>query len=328
MKSLNEDLKTGNFRQVYLLYGEEDYLKKQYKDRFVKAMVPEGDTMNYSYFEGKKTSVAEVTDLAETMPFLAERRLIVLEDTGFFKTASPELADYLKEMPETTCMIFVEREVDKRGKLYKAVKNKGRIVELDRQDEKTLVRWITGKAKQEGKQMTESVARFLISWSGLDMEQLSRELEKLFSYTMGRQEITAGDIREICTLQLTSQIFAMVDAVAEGKQKEALDYYYSLLTLKEPPMRILSLLCREFRLLMEVKEMERLGYGRKDIASRCGINPYFLGKYQAQAKRFRKEELRQIVEAGVQTEENFKMGRMGDVLSVELFLIECSRAGR
>ena len=58
MKSLNEDLKTGNFRQVYLLYGEEDYLKKQYKDRFVKAMVPEGDTMNYSYFEGKKTSVA------------------------------------------------------------------------------------------------------------------------------------------------------------------------------------------------------------------------------------------------------------------------------
>lgn len=90
-------------------------------------MVPEGDTMNYSYFEGKKTSVAEVTDLAETMPFLAEKRLIVLENTGFFKTASPELADYLKEMPETTCMIFVEREVDKRGKLYKAVKTKGAL---------------------------------------------------------------------------------------------------------------------------------------------------------------------------------------------------------
>lgn len=83
MKSLNEDLKTGNFKQIYLLYGEEAYLKKQYKERFIKAMLPEGDTMNYAYYEGKNTDIKEVIDLAETLPFFSERRLIVFENTGF-----------------------------------------------------------------------------------------------------------------------------------------------------------------------------------------------------------------------------------------------------
>lgn len=69
MKSLNEDLKTGQFSQIYLLYGEENYLKKQYKERFVKAMLPQGDTMNYAYYEGKGVEIREVIDLAETLPF-------------------------------------------------------------------------------------------------------------------------------------------------------------------------------------------------------------------------------------------------------------------
>ena len=94
MKSLNEDLKTGQFKQVYLLYGEESYLKKQYKDRLSKAMLPEGDTMNYAYYEGKGTDVKQVIDLAETLPLFAPRRLIVMEDTGIFKSASPELSEY------------------------------------------------------------------------------------------------------------------------------------------------------------------------------------------------------------------------------------------
>lgn len=128
MKSLNEDLKTGQFSQIYLLYGEENYLKKQYKERFVKAMLPQGDTMNYAYYEGKGVEIREVIDLAETLPFFAERRLIVFENTGLFKSSGADLAEYIKTMPETTYFIFVEEEVDKRSKLYKAVKAKGHIV--------------------------------------------------------------------------------------------------------------------------------------------------------------------------------------------------------
>ena len=74
MKTLNEDIKTGNFKPVYLLYGEEAYLKKQYRDRITKAIFPDGDTVNYAYYEGKGINPGELIDLAETMPFFADRR--------------------------------------------------------------------------------------------------------------------------------------------------------------------------------------------------------------------------------------------------------------
>ena len=324
MKSLNEDLKTGQFKNIYLLYGEEAYLKKQYKDRFMKAMLPEGDTMNLAYYEGKNTNPKEIIDLAETLPFFSERRLIVLENTGFFKNASPELAEYVKQMPETTYMIFVEEEVDKRGKLYKAVKDKGHIVELTRQDERTLVRWILGMAKKEGKQMSESSAAYLLAKVGNDMENVQKELEKLFCYAMHRAEITRNDIDEVCVTQISNHIFDMVDAVAGKNQRKALDYYYDLLALKEPPMRILFLLTRQFRILMEVKELESLGYAPKEIAFKVGIMPFLIGKYRAQAKTFTRKELRMILEDGIQAEEDVKTGKIGDVLSVEMFLIQYS----
>lgn len=325
MKSLNEDLKTGQFNQIYLFYGEEAYLKRYYKERFVKAMVSEGDTMNYSYFEGKNTNPKAVIDLAETLPFFAERRLIVLENTGFLKNASPELAEYIKEIPETTSVIFIEEELDKRGKLYKAIKDKGRIVELKRQDDQTLMKWILGFVKREDKQISEATIRYFLGKVGNDMENIQRELEKLFCYCMYRTDITVADIDAICTTQIENHIFDMVDAVANKEQKKALDYYYDLLALKEPPMRILYLLTRQFRILMEVKDMEGLGFGQKDIASKVGIMPFLVGKYRAQAKAFSKKELREIVEAGVEAEEMVKTGRMGDALSVELFLVQYSR---
>ncbi|MCI8638386.1 MAG: DNA polymerase III subunit delta [Coprococcus sp.] len=324
MKSLNEDLKTGQFNQIYLLCGDEGYLKKQYKERLVKAMIPEGDTMNYTYFEGKNTNPKEIIDLAETLPFFADVRLIVLENTNFFKNASPELAEYIKDMPESTHMIFVEEELDKRGKLYKAVKAKGRVVEMKRQDERTLVRWILQLAKQEKKQMSETAARYLLEKTGDDMENILQEMEKLTCYCMSRGEMTEADIEEICTTRVTNHIFDMVDAVANREQKKALDYYYDLLALKEPPMRILYLLTRQFRILMEVKELERLGLPPKEMASKVGIMPFLVGKYRAQARAFSGKQLRGIVEAGVETEENVKTGKMQDVLSVELFLVKYS----
>lgn len=324
MKSLNEDLKSGQLNRVYLLYGEEAYLKKQYREKLRNALVSPDDTMNYAYYEGKGININEVIDLAETLPFFAERRLIVLEDTGFFKSAAPELADYLKEMPETTAMIFVESEVDKRSKLYKAVQNTGRAVELGRQDEGALIRWVAGHVKREKKQIAESTIRYFLAKVGTDMENIQKEMEKLFCYTMDKTEITVSDVEEICTTQIANCIFDMVNAVADKQQKKALDYYYDLLALKEPPMKILALLARQFKLLLEVKTMDKQGYPRQEIATKLGLSPFVIGKYQAQAKAFSSRELRDIIEDGVDTEECVKTGRLTDVLGVELFIMKHS----
>lgn len=324
MKSLNEDLKTGQLNRLYLLYGEESYLKKQYRDKLRNAIISPDDTMNYAYYEGKNTNVKEIIDLAETLPFFSERRLIVMEDTGFFKNATPELADYIKEMPETTSMVFVESEIDKRGKLYKAVQSKGRAVELGRQDEASLIRWIAGNIKREGKKVSESTIRYFLAKVGTDMENIQKELEKVFCYTLEQDAITSEDVEEICTTQITNQIFDMINAVAEKKQKKALDHYYDLLALKEPPMRILFLLARQFKLLMEVKALDKGGYARKEIAAKTGLHPFVVGKYQEQAKSFKTRELREIIKYSVDIEESVKTGKLNDMLGVELFIMKYS----
>ena len=321
---MNEDLKTGNFKQIYLLYGEEGYLKKQYKERFVKAMLPEGDTMNYACYEGKSTDVKEVIDLAETMPFFAERRLIVFENTGFFKSAGSELADYIKDMPGTTYFIFVENEVDKRSRLYKAVKAKGHIVELSTQDEGTLKRWIQGIVRGEKKQMSDSAILYFLGKVGTDMENIRKELEKLICYAFDRDTITKEDVDAVCVTQITNHIFDMVNAVADKNQRRALDLYYDLIALKEPPMRILFLMIRQYRILFQVKALLKQGYGRKEIASKAGLHPFAAGKYMEQAKRFRMRDLREVMEDGAEIEQRVKTGLLADSLAAELFIVKYS----
>ena len=324
MKNLNEDLKTGNIKQAYLLYGEEAYLKKQYRDRLTQAVLPEGETVNYAHYEGKGINVPEIIDLAETMPFFAEKRLIVIEDSGLFKNADAKFADYIKSMPETVCFVFVESEVDKRSKMYKAVKDTGRVVELGRQDEKTLLLWLAGNIKREGRQIKQSTAEYMLSRTGTDMENLEREMEKLFSYTLGRNEITVADIDAICTTQITNKIFDMIEAVATRQQRKALDYYYDLLALKEPPMRILYLLARQFRLLLQVKDLMNQGADKSTIAKKAGLHPFVAGKYMQQSRSFTMRELKGIMEEAADTEEAVKTGRLSDTMSVELFIVKYS----
>ena len=199
-------------------------------------------------------------------------------------------------------------------------------MELGRQDEATILRWIAGSVRRENKQITEQVIRFFFDKGlELDMENIQKELGKIYSAIhLDKSEITAQDVEEICTTQITNQIFDMVNAVAEKQQRKALDYYYDLVALKEPPMRILFLLTRQFRLLLEVKDMDKRGYPRKEIASKVGLHPFVVGKYQEQARAFSSKALREIIEDSVDMEEAVKTGRLSDMLGVELFIMKYS----
>lgn len=132
MRKINEDIKSNTYERVYLLYGTEEYLKKQYKNK-LKSAICGDDTMNYSYFEGKDCVAKEIIGIAETMPFFADRRLVIMEHTGFFKSANDEINEYIGNISESTCMVFVENEVDKRSKLFKKVKEVGYVCEMAEQ---------------------------------------------------------------------------------------------------------------------------------------------------------------------------------------------------
>lgn len=324
MKMLMEDIKNGQFKNIYLLTGEEVYLRDQYKKRLRNALLDPEDTMNASVFEGKGTDPKTVIDLAETMPFFADRRVILIEGSGFAKNACPELADYVPQIPQSTCIILVEDEVDKRGRLYKAIKKDGRVVEFGRQDERTLMRWVLGTLKKEGKNITEDTMRLFLGRTGSDMVNIERELEKLLCYCMDRDVITAEDVEEVCTQQTENRIFDMVQAITEKNQRKALDLYADLLAMKEPPMRILFLITRQFNQLFQLKGLSGLGLDKSELAKKAGIPPFALGKYQAQCRKFTKEQLKEAVEFCVETEEMVKTGRMGDQISVELLIVKYS----
>ncbi len=324
MQRINEDIKSGQLKQIYLLYGEEAYLRKQYRDRLRNALAAEGDTMNYSYFEGKDISVGAVIDLAETLPFFADRRVIVVENSNLFKSGGEKMAEYLASPAQAAYFVFVETEIDKRSKLFKTVSAKGTAVEFPVQNEATLKKWILGMIKKEGKQITGNALDFFLEKTGTDMENIRKELEKLMCYCMDKDAVSEQDIGEICTHRAGNHVFDMVNAIADKRQKKALDLYYELLALKEPAMRILFLIARQFNTLMQVKELKGKGYDNKTIGGKVGLPPFIAGKYAAQAAKFKKEDLRGALEACVEAEEAVKTGRMNDVMSVELLIVRYS----
>lgn len=326
VKGLQEDIKTGNFKKAYLLYGEEAYLRQQYKEKLIKALNPDDDTMNFTRFEGKGIEVKEMIDLCETMPFFASARTILVENSGFFKNKCDELADYMKDLPDYLHLIFVEEEVDRRSRMYKAVKACGRISEFARQDEKTLMNWAAGVLAREGRKITARDMELFLTKTGTDMGNIRMELEKLITYTMGREVVTAGDIEAVCTTRTANKIFDMVRAVTEKNQKRALDLYYDLLTLKEPPMRILFLLSKQYRQLFLAKQMTEEGASRNEIASRLGVPAFAAGNIISCARAYTTEELEQAEKDFIDAEEAVKTGRLQDVLSVELLIVKYSSA--
>lgn len=319
MQTLHQDIKTGEFKQIYLLYGEEAFLKNSYKNRLKEAIIGD-DTMNFARFEGKGLDVDELIRLADTMPFFAERRLILVEDSGFFKSASDALVQYLPSMPDTTILLFVETEVDKRNRLYKKVKDMGYAAELNRQDSAQLARWAGGILTREQKKITKHTMELFLSMAGDDMENIRMELEKLISYTLGREVITDEDVMAVCTVQVTNRIFEMVSAIVNRQPRKAMDLYEDLLTLKEPPMRILFLIARQFNQLLQVKDLMGKGMDKGTIASKLKMQPFVVGKTMPQARQFGREQILSYVEFCVETEEAVKSGRLQDRLAVELLI--------
>lgn len=319
MQTINQDIKNGTFKPVYLLYGEEAFLKKSYKNRLKEAIAGD-DTMNYHYFEGKGLDVQEIISLADTMPFFGSRRLILVEDSGFFKSAADALVEYLPSMPDTTCILFVESEVDKRNRMYKKVKDLGHAAEMTRQNVNQLAAWAGGILAKEGRKITGRTMELFLSKTGDDMENIRMELEKLISYTIGRDVITDQDVEEVCTVRVTNKIFDMVSAIVTRQTKKAMDLYEDLLTLKEPPMRILFLIARQFNQLLQVKEMMAQGMDKGSIASRLKMQPFVVGKVMPQARAFSRAQILSYVNLCVDAEEAVKTGRLNERLAVELLI--------
>lgn len=323
MKTIVAHIKEGKFLPVYLLYGQEDYLRLLYRDKLREAILPPEDTMNYSYFEGKDIDLGEVESIADTVPFFSEQRLILIENSGLFKKQN-DFADYLKTMPDTTKIIFVEAEVDKRNKLFKAVKKLGTVAELNGLPEKDLKVWAAAYLKKNGKNITEQNLLYFFQKVGVDMKSLENEMDKLIAYSMDETIITREMLDEVCVEQTEGKIFQMIDAIGMKDQDQALRLYYDLLEVREKPMSILFLIIRHFTILNQLKDLSRLGLAAGEVASKVGIPPFTVRKYQSQVKNFKGKEIIRNLERCAQVEQEIKTGLLLDQIGVELLIVEFS----
>lgn len=324
MNRIDEDIRKQEYSRFYLLYGEEDYLKRAYRDRLKKALVGDGDgdSMNLNVWRDRDLDLKELRQQAQTLPFFAQHRLIIVEDSGLFKKGGAELAQFLPSVPEETVIVFVEHETDAREKLFKEVKKLGVVLEMGRQKEEQLISWAVKRLSREGKQIQRSAVYLLMERAGEDMQQISNELEKLISYTADREAVMLEDVQAITPVRMENRIFDMIDAIGLKQQDKAMALYRELIFLRESPVKVLVMMGKQFERVLQVEELRALSYSQNAIADRLGMRSFIVRKALQQGSHFTQEELKAAIESCVRADERIKQGRMKDVMSAQLAILE------
>lgn len=335
---LKDDIKNKNIRKLYLFFGPEEFLKKYYLESIDKLLLSEDmKAMNRVVLEGRQ-DLGRLTDYCETLPVFSDRKMVIVRNSGLFKPQKKggdgkkagkqppkdELAGFLTDLPGHVCLIFHETEVDKRLKALDAVKKNGLVVEFEYQKPDELARWAVRKLKASGREIDPVTAARLIENCEQGMTEILNELEKLIAYTEGRKEITRDDVEKVCTRSIKSRIFDLTDAIAGKKSSRALELLNDMIVLKEPVPRILFMIARQFRQILQVKLLHDEGCTVEEIASRMGLSPYIAGKILRQASSFTLPRLKAAVEEGLELDLAVKTGRIEDRAAAELMIVEFS----
>ena len=322
MKKLNNDLKTGEYKNVYLLFGEERFLVNYYAKAFEKVDA-DRDT-----FEGA-APIIDIIMAANSLPFLSEKRLVYVRDSKLFATgrkdASEEMAAFLPNVPAETIIVFVENEVDRRSRMYKKIAEVGRAVDCAPPSPQTISSWVSRLAKEKGKTISPNAVSTLTRTVGNNMNVISQEISKLVAYSGNEAEITAAHIEAICSPTLESRIFDMTKAMGKGRLSHALSLYRNMLRLKESPIMILSMIIRQFRILLLTKCAVDKGMKKPQIAKELNLREFIVVDAIEQGHRFTEARLLEALQACMDTDVKIKTGLLSPEIGVELLIIEYAR---
>ena len=327
MKDLKNDFKTNQFKSVYLLYGEEPYLVRYYANQFTEQLL-ENAMMNCDTFEGREFEAEAVIDAADTLPFLSERRLVYVKDSGLMavgrKNDTEALAKFLPTISESTIMIFVETAVDKRNRLYKQIVSQGRAVDCKTPMEGELVRWVTNIFKKKGKEIPPHTARLLLSTVPKGMDAIYAEADKLGDFVGARAVITSEDIQAVCTKSLEARIFDLVGALCSGRTEKALIQYHNMLVAKEQPLMILTMMARQFRMILQCKTCAEKHMMQPKIAQALGLRDFIVRECIQQGENFTANQLLEALSDCQDTDIRIKTGLIDGQLGVELLIVRYS----
>jgi len=281
MKDLKNDIAKGSFKKVYLLFGPEQYLVKQYRDMLAEALVPDADELSLVKLstDGKTIDVNDIISECDTLPFFSERRVVMLSDTGLFSAEGRALAEYIPNIPETTTLIITEEKADKKTVLYKTIAKIGTAAEFTTPDEKTLMGWVSMRLGEAGLRITSADAAFLVETAGINMFNLSNEIDKLAAYCEGKNVVKREDIVLVTVNDIEDKIFVMTDKVSRGDISGALPLLDDLFRLNVKPIQILGALKTTFSRLAEIRKRLDDGESAYLIGRNMNIYSRYLDGY-------------------------------------------------
>jgi DNA polymerase III subunit delta len=327
---LKNEIKENKFKNFYLFYGEEDYLKAHYQAIFLKAIVTDAlRDMNVDVFEEKNINISNIEDAANTLPFMAEYRVIIIKKSDLFiqgkKDEQAKMLVLLGHMSANSVILFVEDKIDKRNSLYKKINSDGLAVEFKSPPENDLAKWVSNMVKKKSLTISpKNVSLFIRTISG-DMNLMSFEIEKLSSFKNKGEEILEEDIKNVCTKSLEVKIFDMIDAISYKNKYLALDIFNNLIVLKESPIMVISMMARQFRLILQCKLLKQKNIQEVEIANLLGIRSFSIKSYIKQGYNYSEEKLLQGLNDFLEADINIKQGKINDKMAVEILIIKYSQ---
>ncbi|WP_418790710.1 DNA polymerase III subunit delta [Phosphitispora sp. TUW77] len=342
IKALENSLKRQVISPVYLFYGEETYLRDQYLGMFKSLLPDEYRDFNMDIIDGRDTSMESIIGMAATMPFLADKRLVIVKNADIFKAKrknqkkgtnleqdengdKPDpsediLINYLENPVDSTCLIFCTDSVDRKRKIYKRIEKNGQVVQFAQLKGKDITEWINRTARRLGKTIEPKAVAGLVAAVGNNLCQLRTELEKLACYVQGNA-ITAADVEMMVSKTVELSIFELVDAVGNRNYSKALRLAREMVFFGEPVIRILYMVARQFRLLLQSKSLLASGVLANEMAGLMQVHPFVAQKCIKQAGNFSLGELKLSLEKVLKADADIKGGKQEAVLALELLII-------
>jgi len=322
---LKDEIKNKILRRCYLFFGEEQFVAEYYEQRLDVLIY--GTNKVESGFKDVFDASVQTKDIimaCDTLPFFTEKRLVVVKDSGLFsaerKSEAELLCDYIASVPMETVLVFREKNVDKRLKLYKEIVKCGMVVDFTKLAHGDLLKWIQRIAKDHKKSISTEAAAMLMRYVGSDMHTISHEIEKLAAASQS-QDISTIEISALSPQKLESRIFELTKAMGSGNVKEALKQYHNMLANKEYPGMILIMIVRQLRIILMVKTAIEQGMNKYQICQKLGLRDFMVLEAEMQAKRFTQNQLIEALEYCLEIDVKSKTGFISPEIGVEMVIV-------
>ncbi|MFC4320845.1 DNA polymerase III subunit delta [Litchfieldia salsa] len=328
-------IKKNQFDPIYLLYGTEPFLINETKELLVnKAINEEEKDFNYSVFDLEEVPVEVALEDAETLPFIGERRIVLLKnplfltsDKGKVEHNIEKLEAYINEPAPYTIIVFIANypKLDERKKITKLLKREAEVLESNRLTEKEIVAWMSDRVASNGVVINEKAKSLILQLTGTHLLMLTQEIDKMMLFVGQGGEITEDVVMSLVPRTLEQNIFTLIEKTVQRNLTEALRIFYDLLRNNEEPIKILSLLATQFRIILHVKEFSKKGYGQQQIAGHLKVHPFRVKLAAGQAQLFTEKELESIMLQLAEMDYEMKSGKMDKQLLLELFIMRLAK---